>query len=69
MKYKPEFSFTLSAEELSAEADAARTVGKLSLRKARRDLQACAAADKALVSSGLDARDILHKLIVTLTSA
>ena len=49
--------------------NAARTVGKLSLRKARRDLQACAAADKALVSSGLDARDILHKLIVTLTSA
>ena len=49
--------------------NAARTVGKLSLRKARRDLQACAAADKALVSSGLDARDILHKLIVTLTTA
>lgn len=49
--------------------NAARSVGKLSLRKARRDLQACAAADKALVSSGLDARDILHKLIVTLTTA
>ena len=49
--------------------NAARSVGKLSLRKARRDLQACAAADKAMVSSGLDARDILHKLIVTLTTA
>lgn len=31
MKYKPEFSFTLSPEELSAEADAARTVGKVKL--------------------------------------
>lgn len=42
--------------------------GKVSLKKARRDLQACAAADRQLVSSGLEARDILHKLIVMLTS-
>lgn len=48
--------------------NAARSVGKLSLKKARRDLQLCAAADKALVSSGLDPRDILHKLIVSLTA-
>lgn len=48
--------------------NAARSVGKLSLKKARRDLQLCAAADKALVSSGLDPRDVLHKLIVSLTA-
>lgn len=48
--------------------NAARTVGKVSLRKARRDLQACAAADRQLVSSGLEARDVLHKLIVMLTT-
>ena len=48
--------------------NAARTCGKLKLAKARRDLQACAAADRALVSTGLDARDILHKLIATLTA-
>lgn len=47
---------------------AARSCGKLKLAKARRDLQACAAADRALVSTGLDARDILHKLIATLTA-
>ena len=49
--------------------NAARSCGKLSLKKARRDLQACAAADRQMVSSGLDPRDILHKLIVTLTAA
>ncbi len=48
--------------------NAARTLGKVSLKKARRDLQACAAADRQLVSSGLETRDILHKLIVMLTS-
>lgn len=47
---------------------AARSCGKLKLKKARRDLQACAAADRQMVSSGLDPRDILHKLIVTLTA-
>ena len=48
--------------------NAARTVSKLSLRKARQDLQACALADKQLVSSRLDTRDILHKLVVALTA-
>ena len=31
MKYKPEFSFTLTGEELSAEAENARTLGKVKL--------------------------------------
>ncbi len=48
--------------------NAARTVQRLTLRKARQDLQATAAADRALVSSGLDPRDLLHKLIVSLTA-
>lgn len=48
--------------------NAARTCTRLTLDKARQDLQACARADRALVSSGLEARDILHKLIVTLTA-
>lgn len=46
----------------------ARSCGKLTLRKARRDLQACANADRDLVSSSGDARDILYKLIVALTA-
>ncbi len=48
--------------------NAARTCGKLSLRKARKDLQACALADRQLVSTQVDDRDILHKLVVSLTS-
>lgn len=48
--------------------NAARTCGKLTLRKARKDLQACATADRQLVSTQLDDRDILHKLIVSLTA-
>lgn len=48
--------------------NAARTCSKLTLRKARRDLSACATADCLLVSSQLDSRDILHKLIVSLTA-
>ena len=48
--------------------NAARTCGKLSLKKARRDLRNCADADRALVSSQLDDRDILHKLIIALTA-
>ncbi len=48
--------------------NAARTCGKLTLKKARRDLRHCADADRALVSSQLDDRDILHKLIVALTA-
>lgn len=47
--------------------NAARSCGKLTLKKARRDLQACATADRQLVSTQLDTRDILHKLIVLLT--
>ena len=31
MKYKPEFSFTLAGEELAAEVESARTVGKVKL--------------------------------------
>lgn len=49
--------------------NAAKSLGKLTLKKARRDMQACAAADKQLVSTQLDTRDVLHKLIVTLTTA
>lgn len=48
--------------------NAARTCGKLSLKKARRDLRNCATADRQLVSSQLDDRDILHKLIVSITA-
>lgn len=47
--------------------NAARTCSKLSLKKARRDLQNCATADRRLVSSQSSDRDILHKLIVSLT--
>ena len=49
--------------------NAAKTCGRLTLKKARRDLQACAVADRQLVSTQLDTRDVLHKLIVTLTTA
>ena len=48
--------------------NAARTLARVPLKKARRDLQACADADRKMVSSGLEPRDILHKLIVMLTS-
>ena len=47
---------------------AARTVSKLRLSKARQDLLACARADRQLVSSQADTRDVLHKLIIQLTS-
>lgn len=48
--------------------NAARTCGKLTLKKARRDLQACAVADRQLVSTQLDPQDVLHKLIAMLTA-
>lgn len=48
--------------------NAARTCGRLTLKKARRDLQACARADRQLVSSSAAPRDVLHKLIVMLTA-
>ncbi len=43
-------------------------VRSLTLAKARQDLRATAEADRAMVSSGLAPKDILHKLIVTLTA-
>jgi len=49
--------------------NAARSCGKLTLRKARKDLQACATADRQLVSTQLNVRDVLHKLIVSLTGS
>lgn len=48
--------------------NAARTCHKLTLKKARRDLQLCADADRRLVSTQQDDRDILHKLIVAITA-
>lgn len=48
--------------------NAARSCQRLTLDKARRDLCACATADRQLVSTQLDAKDVLHKLIVMLTS-
>lgn len=47
---------------------AAMTVSKLKLSRAKQDLQACARADRQLVSSQADSRDVLHKLIIQLTS-
>ena len=47
---------------------AARSLRKLTLAKARQHLFACAQADRQLVSTQLDPRDVLHKLIVTLTA-
>ena len=47
---------------------AAQKCTKQTLPQIKRAIAACASADKALVSSGLDARDILHKLIVTITA-
>lgn len=47
---------------------AAQSAAKFTLKKVRQDLLACARADRQLVSSQLDARDVLHKLIIMLTS-
>lgn len=47
---------------------AAGAVSNLSLAKAREHLLACAQADRRLVSSQANARDVLHKLIILLTS-
>lgn len=47
---------------------AAGSISKLTLAKARRHLLACARADRRLVSTQLDVRDVLHKLIILLTS-
>lgn len=47
---------------------AAQKCAKRSLPRLKNDLAACAEADRTLVSSGLDARDVLHKLFVILTS-
>ncbi len=47
---------------------AARNLRKLTLAKARRHLFACARADRQLVSTQIDPRDVLHRLIVLLTA-
>lgn len=47
---------------------AARSISKLTLAKARQHLLACARADRQLVSTQLDVRDVLHKLVILLTS-
>ena len=47
---------------------AARSLGKLSLSKAKQHLLACAKADLQLVSTQLDTKDVLHKLIIALTA-
>lgn len=47
---------------------AAKSCGRLRADKARRDLLACAAADRQLVSGSADPRDLLHKLLVALTA-
>lgn len=47
---------------------AARSLGSLSLAKAKQHLFACDLADRQLVSTQLDPKDVLHKLIVTLTA-
>lgn len=47
---------------------AARSVSRLPLSKAKQHLFACARADRQLVSTQLDVRDVLHKLIILLTS-
>lgn len=47
---------------------AAQKCIKRPLARLKRDAAACAEADRALVSSSLDPRDVLHKLFVTLTS-
>ena len=47
---------------------AARSVARLPLSKAKQHLLACARADRQLVSTQLDVRDVLHKLIILLTS-
>lgn len=47
---------------------AARSVSQLTLDKAKQHLQACARADRQLVSTQLDVKDVLHKLIILLTS-
>lgn len=47
---------------------AVRSISKLKLPVARQHLLACAQADRQLVSTQADARDVLHKLIIMLTS-
>ena len=47
---------------------AVRSISKLTLAKARQHLLACAKADRQLVSTQLDVRDVLHKLVILLTS-
>ena len=46
----------------------ARSLGKLTLKQAKKHLYACALADRRLVSTQLDVRDVLQTLVMTLTS-
>jgi DNA polymerase-3 subunit delta len=47
---------------------AARKVGKRSIKRMRKALQDTMRADKALVTTGLDHRLVLHRLVVELTA-
>lgn len=47
---------------------AAKSVSGITLSKAKQHLMACARADRRLVSTQSDVRDVLHKLIILLTS-
>lgn len=47
-------------------SQAAGKVGRRSLKKMRKSLQDCLNADKALVTTGLDHRLVLHRLVVEL---
>ena len=44
------------------------SLGKLSLKQAKHHLNACALADRRLVSTQLDVRDVLQTLVMTLTA-
>ena len=47
---------------------AATALGELTLKQARQHLFACAQADRRLVSTQADVRDVLHTLVMTLTA-
>lgn len=74
LKRQPEVSKLLPRKKDGTPAStyglfqAAGAVSKLTLRRVKQDLQACARADRQLVSSQTDTRDVLHKLIIQLTS-
>ncbi|MFI3243825.1 MAG: DNA polymerase III subunit delta [Akkermansia sp.] len=49
--------------------NAARSCGKQKLASLQSALKACAEADRALVSTGLESRQVLHQLVVRVTLA